>query len=115
MTGDELRLKLDSMSARMHGKPWEGVGHILRLLDGEIALEMRSNNVPLEVTEVSKGGCNITSYELLIILSTPTCLHYDQGYMIEFVWKSTSFDRMQGALKTFAVDDTSVSGYLYHK
>jgi len=38
-----------------------------------------------------------------------------QGYMIEFVWKSTSFDRMQAAMKTFAVDDTSVSGYLYHK
>jgi regulator of nonsense transcripts 1 len=31
------------------------------------------------------------------------------------VWKSTSFDRMQNALKTFAVDDTSVSGYLYHQ
>lgn len=31
------------------------------------------------------------------------------------MWKSTSFDRMQSGLKTFAVDDTSVSGYLYHK
>jgi regulator of nonsense transcripts 1 len=30
------------------------------------------------------------------------------------VWKAVSFDRMQNALKTFAVDDTSVSGYLYH-
>lgn len=37
------------------------------------------------------------------------------NYIIEFVWKSTSFDRMQNALKTFAVDDTSVSGYLYHQ
>ena len=34
---------------------------------------------------------------------------------MEFVWKGTSYDRMQGALKTLAVDDTSVSGYLYHK
>jgi regulator of nonsense transcripts 1 len=31
------------------------------------------------------------------------------------VWKSTAYDRMQAALKTFAVDDTSVSGHLYHK
>ena len=28
---------------------------------------------------------------------------------------ATSYDRMQSALKTFAVDDTSVSGYLYHR
>lgn len=30
---------------------------------------------------------------------------------MDFVWKSTSFDRMQTAMKTLAVDDTSVSGY----
>ena len=36
------------------------------------------------------------------------------GYIVEVVWKAVSFDRMQHALKTFAVDDTSVSGYLYH-
>lgn len=34
---------------------------------------------------------------------------------IEFVWKAVSYDRMQVALKTFAVDDTSVSGYIYHR
>jgi regulator of nonsense transcripts 1 len=37
------------------------------------------------------------------------------GYVVELVWKSVSFDRMQHALKTFAVDDTSVSGFLYHQ
>jgi regulator of nonsense transcripts 1 len=47
--------------------------------------------------------------------------------VIEFVWKSTTFDRyilcchchltasMQNAMKTFAVDETSVSGYMYHR
>ncbi len=34
---------------------------------------------------------------------------------IEFVWKATSFDRMQAALKKFAVDDASVSTYIYHR
>ena len=34
---------------------------------------------------------------------------------LEFVWKAVSYDRMQVALKTFAVDDTSVSGYIYHR
>lgn len=31
------------------------------------------------------------------------------------MWKAVSYDRMQVALKTFAVDDTSVSGYIYHR
>jgi hypothetical protein len=34
------------------------------------------------------------------------------GFSVDFVWKSTSFDRMQGAMKTFAVDETSVSGWV---
>ena len=43
----------------------------------------------------------------------------NHGFSVDFVWKSTSFDRMQGAMKTFAVDETSVSGWvgcfvLYH-
>ena len=36
-------------------------------------------------------------------------------FVVEYIWKSTSFDRMQNALKTFAIDDTSVTGYIYHK
>lgn len=90
--GDELRLKLDVLTARMHGvnggQAWEGVGNVLRMADGEVSLEMRVSHCPTEVRD---------------------------GFSVEFVWKSTSFDRMQGALKTFAVDDASISGYLYHK
>jgi regulator of nonsense transcripts 1 len=37
------------------------------------------------------------------------------GYSVDFVWKSTSYDRMQNALKTFALDENSLSGFLYHK
>jgi hypothetical protein len=37
------------------------------------------------------------------------CTH---GFSADFVWKSTSFDRMQLAMKTFAVDEKSVSGYI---
>ncbi|WAR01019.1 RENT1-like protein [Mya arenaria] len=55
----------------------------------EIAIELKSNaGVPAE------------------------CTH---NFVVDFVWKSTSFDRMQAALKTFAVDETSVWGYIYHK
>lgn len=89
VAGDELRLRLDATGARMYGKAWDGTGHVQWIdHNGDIALEMRSNNVPLDILD---------------------------GYYVEFVWKSTSYDRMQAALKTFAVDDTSVSGYLYHR
>jgi regulator of nonsense transcripts 1 len=55
----------------------------------EIALELkRSDNVPID------------------------CTH---NFSADFVWKSTSFDRMQQAMRTFAVDEQSVSGYIYHK
>lgn len=52
----------------------------------EIGLELRrSEGVPVDVTH---------------------------NYTADFVWKSTSFDRMQLAMKTFAVDEKSVSGYI---
>ena len=34
------------------------------------------------------------------------------GFSVDFQWKSTSFDRMRAAMKAFAVDETSVSGYI---
>jgi len=37
------------------------------------------------------------------------CTH---EFAADFVWKSTSFDRMQFAMKTFAIDEKSVSGYI---
>ena len=36
-------------------------------------------------------------------------------YTVEFVWKSTSFDRMKLALKIFLKDETSVSEYIFFK
>lgn len=88
VAGDELRLRLDSISARMNGGDWCETGNVMRIEDGEIFLELRSSHAPV---------------------------HISDGYIVEFVWKSTSYDRMQNALKSFAVDDTSVSGYLYHR
>ncbi|KAK9067995.1 hypothetical protein SSX86_012106 [Deinandra increscens subsp. villosa] len=84
--GDELRL-------RYSGDPvhpaWQSVGHVIKLTaQEEVALELRaSQGVPVDL---------------------------NHGFSVDFVWKSTSFDRMQGAMKTFAVDETSVSGYIYH-
>jgi regulator of nonsense transcripts 1 len=89
MVGDELRLRLDDGAQRLYGRKWEGAGSVLRISDSEVAVEMRgSGNIPEDITD---------------------------GYEVEYVWKAISYDRMQAALKSFAVDDTSVSGYLYHK
>ncbi|XP_039134628.1 regulator of nonsense transcripts 1 homolog isoform X1 [Dioscorea cayenensis subsp. rotundata] len=84
--GDELRLRYSGDGAH---PAWQSVGHVIKLTaQEEVALELRaSQGVPVDV---------------------------NHGFSVDFVWKSTSFDRMQGAMKTFAVDETSVSGYIYH-
>lgn len=84
--GDELRLRYSGDAAH---PTWQSVGHVIKLTaQEEVALELRaSQGVPIDL---------------------------NHGFSVDFVWKSTSFDRMQGAMKTFAVDETSVSGYIYH-
>jgi len=89
MPGDELRLKLGEGASYLYGKPWEGVGYVKSIVDGEVELELRSTG------------------------HVPESIHDD--YIVDYIWKSTSYDRMQNALKTFAIDDTSVTGYIYHR
>ena len=89
MVGDELRLKLGEGAQFLYGRPWEGVGYVKDIIDSEIELELRTaGNVPDSIAD---------------------------DYVVEYIWKSTSYDRMQSAMKTFAIDDTSVTGYIYHK
>jgi len=40
------------------------------------------------------------------------CTH---EFCVEFVWKFTSFEQMQNVVKMFAVNESAVSIYLYHK
>ena len=44
--GRELRLKLDGATAALHGAEWEAQGVIVRLLDGEVVLEIRGGAAP---------------------------------------------------------------------
>ncbi len=39
----------------------------------------------------------------------------DVRFSVEFVWKSTAFDRMRLALKVFMKDETSISNYIFYK
>ncbi|XP_078488507.1 regulator of nonsense transcripts 1 [Ciona intestinalis] len=89
---DMKLMKGDEISLRHLGTLWEGKGHVVKVPDNssdEIAIELRSSvGVPLDKTG---------------------------NFHVDFVWKSTSFDRMQSAMKTFAVDEASVSTYIYHR
>ncbi|KNC96598.1 uncharacterized protein SPPG_08182 [Spizellomyces punctatus DAOM BR117] len=87
--GDELLLRY---SGELMKGPWEGIGHVIKIPNN------LSDEVVLELKKDEKTPLN--------------CTH---NFTVDFVWKSTSFDRMQAAMKTFAVDEHSVSGYIYHR
>ena len=90
--GDEMRLRY---TGELRRQPWEGVGYVIKIPDNQ------SDEVQIELR--AKGDHK----------SVPTdCTH---NYTVDYVWKATSFDRMQHAMKTFAVDEMSVSGYIFHR
>ena len=89
--GDEMRLRYTG-DLRAH---WEGVGYVIKIPNNQ------SDEVTIELR--AKGD----------LKSVPTeCTH---NYSVDYVWKATSFDRMQHAMKTFAIDEMSVSGYIFHR
>lgn len=85
MPGDELKLNWTDGIRK-----WSSAGHVIEKANSEeVALEVRNGEkAPIDATH---------------------------GFSVEFVWKSITYDRMQHAMRTFAVDETSVSGYLYHR
>lgn len=88
MHGDELRL---SYVGEMH-KAWSSTGHVIKVPDNygeDVGLELKNSaSAPVECTS---------------------------NFVIDFIWKGTSFDRMQMALNKFAVDENSVSNYIYSR
>ncbi|KAH9376504.1 hypothetical protein HPB48_006589 [Haemaphysalis longicornis] len=99
MHGDELRLRY---LGELH-KPWSGVGHVIKIPDSilgrwAVALSYYSEEVGIEM----KTNLGVPS-------------ECTSNFVVDFVWKSTSFDRMQAALRKFAVDECSVSAYIYHR
>ena len=63
--------------------------------------------------------CHITGFDeevgLQLHSNVGVPVDCTQDFCVDFVWKSTSFNRMQKALKMIAVDENSVSTYLYHR
>jgi len=85
--GDELKIKCGGTDEKSQ---WKSRGHIVKITaTEEICLELNNSKSP------------------------PT--DPDNKFTIEFIWKSTSFDRMKLALKVFLKDETSVSEYIFYK
>ncbi|ETW49233.1 hypothetical protein PFMALIP_02736 [Plasmodium falciparum MaliPS096_E11] len=90
VAGDELKISYTYPD----GSVWCCEGHISRLHNTEeISLELRTS-----CTSNGPWVDNITT-----------------GFTVEFIWKSTAYDRMQLALNEFALNSYSLSGFLYHK
>lgn len=89
--GDELRLRhrTPAGSGGTTAQPWEGIGHVLQY-------------------DVGEEVC----LELYVAAGVPTTTTL--GFAVEFVWNSTSTDRMLAAVTRLVKDHTAISGYLFH-
>ncbi len=94
----EVKLAVgDEMLLRYNGnlrEAWQGVGYVIKIPNSQ------SDEVMLELRKTGND-------KLVPTLNT-------MNFSADYVWKATSYDRMQLAMKTFAVDDMSVSGYIFH-
>lgn len=87
--GDEMILRYSGLQH----PDWKGKGFIIRLPNSfkdEFTLELKPSN------EAPPTNCTT-------------------GFTAEFVWRGTSYIRMQESLRRFAVAKKSLSGFLYYK
>ncbi|KAL2113830.1 hypothetical protein VUR80DRAFT_2222 [Thermomyces stellatus] len=89
--GDEMRLRY---RGELH-EPWEGVGYVIKIPNNQ------SEEVKLELRRTGDDK--------------PPPTDCTVNFSADYVWKATSYDRMQHALATFKKEEQSVSGYIFHK
>ena len=88
--------------------------HLIQVLLYILRCSFKCQELPIYLDENAKPGFGEeVGLELRNSIGAP--IETQRDFCVDFVWKSTSFDRMQNALKMFAVDEASVSGYLYHR
>ena len=73
----------------------------------------RRPTCPSTRTTASRSASRRTISRLHLAYISPTSP--PAPAQVDLVWKAIAYERMQTALKTFAVDETSVSGYIYHR
>lgn len=85
--GDEVRLNY-----KRTFDSWTGKGYVIKRTDtaeDEITIELDPHGPPPPIDKTS-------------------------GFQVEFLWNDATYQRVQKSLTTFATDDKSVSGYIYH-
>ena len=130
MIGDELML--GHPSPKLGAGPWSAIGFVTKLDDAteEVAIELRAEfQKDADVKKKKKvgGGAPVIAgkkgrreqhhhhHHHHHHHYVPPPVEVTTGFTVEYVWKGVSYERMQRALRSFAVDDTSMSGYLYHR
>jgi regulator of nonsense transcripts 1 len=90
-------------------------GDAVRLVPGD---ELKVKYISDGVTSWKSRGTIVkitANEEICLELKSSSNPPNESKFTIEFVWKSTSFDRMKLALKIFLKDETSVSEYIFYK
>ena len=88
--GDELRLRLGSGAEFLNGgRSWEGLGYVKDIIDGQVELELRNSTTTQNKTSKKTG--QITQVQV----HCPIPEQIGDDYIVEYIWKSTSYDRMQ--------------------
>ncbi|CAD8211161.1 unnamed protein product [Paramecium octaurelia] len=83
LQGSEMQLSLKSGNSI-----WQSKGTVVKVINNEeICLELHQNDPPPN--------------------------NADEGYTVECIWVSTTFKRMQIGLKTFNLNESSTSNYIY--
>lgn len=121
LTGDELLLKYDGDAAG--NAPWQSTGTVVKIsATDEMTLEIRNvQGAPIDQTTgflvefVWKVRASFKRQASSVcILLCYRILTFVRSLFSRSRVQSTSFDRAQKALKTFAIDEYSVTGYVYH-
>jgi regulator of nonsense transcripts 1 len=84
--GDELKVRYDGDVLK-----WYDEGHVIKVgssANDEIGIELKEGNAPIDIVT---------------------------GFVVEFVWKATSFERMKWAVKRFCTNKNSASRYIRGK
>lgn len=98
--GDELRLCYRGDMARH----WEAVGIVVKVADSKCPILHSLHLIPLAHSD-----------DFALEIKRPDAPTHCYEFSLEYIWKSTTFDRMQKALKKFAMDENALSSCIYHQ
>jgi regulator of nonsense transcripts 1 len=124
--GDELRLRHEGDNVN---EPWQSEGIVTKLLpDGEIWLELavagsaakrrrqdRRRRQRRTAGGAAAAAADAEQQRRAVSSSGKVPLHLAHNFTVEFVWKPTSFQRMEMAMRAFATKPDAMSMFLFRR